>query len=189
MNDILRMLSGSDLRSDGLANEVVTLVEENPFLIKELLEGLIQADDVIRGRTADALEKITRDRPELVQTQFSLLVNTAAKDPISMVRWHTAMILTNLLSMETNVDEIERTLVRLLDDESAIVRSWSISGLCIFGRKFPQRRDQIISRITRLEQDPSIAVRHRTTQAVKFLINERLAISPGWVKSRRIRGI
>ena len=80
------MLSGGDLRSDGMANEVVRLVRENPFLVNELIEGMTAKDDVIRGRSADVLEKLTRDHPEYVQSELDLIIRLALNDPVPMVR-------------------------------------------------------------------------------------------------------
>ena len=63
MNEILQWLAGGDLRSDGMANEAAEVILENPELIEELFEGLSSADEVVRGRTADALEKVGRTKP------------------------------------------------------------------------------------------------------------------------------
>ena len=62
MNQLLEWLSGGDLRSDGIPSEVADLVLEQLHLIPDLLEGLEKSEDVIRGRTADALEKVARER-------------------------------------------------------------------------------------------------------------------------------
>jgi hypothetical protein len=65
MNQILSWLSGGDLRSDGMANEAAALVIENPQVIEDLFAGLRASDDIVRGRTADALEKVARVKPDL----------------------------------------------------------------------------------------------------------------------------
>ena len=50
MNALLQKSSGSDLRSDGRAEEVADEVARNPWLLEQLLEGLSEHDDVIRAR-------------------------------------------------------------------------------------------------------------------------------------------
>lgn len=82
MNELLRYLTGGDLRSDGNANEVAGLVLDNPDLIGDLLDGLDEPDAVVRARTADALEKVSRDKPEDVHKQLSQLVRPAKSDPV-----------------------------------------------------------------------------------------------------------
>lgn len=179
------MLSGGDLRSDGMANEVVRLVRENPFLVNELIEGMTAKDDVVRGRSADVLEKLTRDHPEYVQSELDLIIRLALNDPVPMVRWHAAMILTNLLTVVNNADEIYHGLIAILDDHSAIVKCWAISGLCFLGRKYPSKNKHILRRLSKLETDTSIAVRHRAATAMKVLLNNHLPMPGGWIKSKR----
>ena len=55
--ELLSILARADLRSDGRSNEVVEKVLANPSSLPELIEGLSAKDDIVRGRTADALEK------------------------------------------------------------------------------------------------------------------------------------
>lgn len=57
---LLTILVGGDLRSDGRSNEVVEKVLEDPSLLPVLIKGLCVEDDVVRGRTVDALEKVAR---------------------------------------------------------------------------------------------------------------------------------
>lgn len=185
MSNISKMLSGGDLRSDGMANEVVRLVRENPFLANELIEGMTAKDDVVRGRSADVLEKLTRDHPEYVQSELDLIIRLALNDPVPMVRWHAAMILTNLLTVVNNADEIYHGLIAILDDHSAIVKCWAISGLCFLGRKYPSKNKHILRRLSKLETDTSIAVRHRAATAMKVLLNNHLPMPGGWIKSKR----
>lgn len=52
MNQLLEWLSGGDLRSDGMANEAADFVLAHPELLGELLAGLDQPEDLIRGRPA-----------------------------------------------------------------------------------------------------------------------------------------
>jgi len=59
MKELLRKLSGGDLRSDGRANEVAEKVTQNSQSLSKLAEALSGPDDVIRARTAHALEKIS----------------------------------------------------------------------------------------------------------------------------------
>ena len=78
MNQVLAWLSGGDLRSDGMANEVAEFVLENPAMFADLYAGLSEVDDLMRGRTADALEKVARKRTDLVRDQVPEMVAIAA---------------------------------------------------------------------------------------------------------------
>jgi HEAT repeat protein len=189
MNELLQYLTGGDLRSDGNANEVASIILDNPNLISDLLDGLHEPNAVVRGRTADALEKVSRDKPEYLLQELSHFMQLAKDDPVPMVRWHAAMILTNLLALEQNVDKVGATLMVLLSDPNAFVKSWAITGLCLLGRKYPKKRKRIIAGLSNLQQDASIAVRHRVAKAISLLTSDQVTLPAGWVKSQRIKDV
>lgn len=64
--DLLDGLKGGTLRSDGTADQVADAVLIELVLFKDLLEGLKSEDDVVRGRTADAMEKVARKHHQFV---------------------------------------------------------------------------------------------------------------------------
>lgn len=186
MSQLLGWLSGGDLRSDGMANEVVKVVLENPGLFDELFAGLSEPDDVIRGRAADALEKVCRSRPDLFVGRLSELFQTVRREQVVMARFHIAMILGHLALYGDLVDDIAEVLLNLLEDESAFVRSWAIVGLCIVGRRSPSMAGGIVTRISSLERDASAAVRSRARKAVNLLIDENAPFPKGWIKSQHL---
>ena len=183
MNTLLQKLSGGDLRSDGRANEVAEEVNRNPQLLEQLLEGLSEPDDVIRARTAHALERISRTNQGLFRGLMPQLINPSVNDRIPMVRWHLAMIFGNTASTVVDNKPVVSALLRLLKDESAIVRCWAISSLCIIGRRDKRRRRRIIDAIGTLQRDKSVAIRTRTAEALKVLRNENVPLPAGWSKA------
>jgi hypothetical protein len=60
---ISEMLAGGDPRSLGKTQEVVELVLSDQTLLDELFACLFQADEIIRMRAGDALEKVCRQKP------------------------------------------------------------------------------------------------------------------------------
>ena len=60
--DIREVLRGGDLRSIGRVDEVVEFVGDDPGRFSELMTGLTDAHPVVRMRSADAVEKVTRHR-------------------------------------------------------------------------------------------------------------------------------
>jgi HEAT repeat protein len=186
MNIVLDMLSGGDLRSDGQANEVLHQVLAHPQLLELLLEGLESPDDVVRGRTADVLEKISRSYPEWLMPRSSQLLQQAADDGVAMVRWHLAMVLGTLAALGHRTIEILAVLLHLLGDRSAFVRSWAIATLAIIASVHPQLKGEIIPHIAALRSDRSIAVRTRVKKALAAL-EGRADMPPGWVKCAALR--
>ena len=137
MNQLLEWLKSGNLTSDGASNEVVRFVKADLNLLDDLVEGLKVDDGVVRGHTADALEKLARSNPERVNKYLPILLQSAEEDNVPMVRWHIAMILGYLSIFQDQVDEITNTLIDLLSDQSVFTKSWAIASLCIIGKKYP----------------------------------------------------
>lgn len=188
-NQILSWLSGGDLRSDGLASEAAQFVLGNPHVFEDLFAGLFDPDDVIRGRTADALEKIARDRPDLLINHLQEMIDLAENDPVPMVKMHLAMIFGHLAVYQESLERLISALYDLLADESVFTRSWAISSLCIIGRKYPGECQRIVNRLSQLQADRSIAIRSRVKKALIILTNPNAQFPKGWIKSELLQGI
>lgn len=186
MTQISQWLSGGDLRSDGVSGEVAKLVLANPPLIQELLPGLNDPDDVVRGRSADALEKVARSRPDLLIESLPKLTHLAEHDPLPFVKMHVAMALGHLAMYEEMLPKIYEALMGMLQDSSVFAKSWAIVSLCIIARLYPHYVQEILQRITSLQQDPSIAIRTKVRYALNLLTNPDFTFPKGWLKSTEI---
>ncbi|HEY47682.1 MAG TPA: hypothetical protein G4O14_12990 [Anaerolineae bacterium] len=189
MGQILEWLSGGDLRSDGMSNEAADFVLKSPEMFDELFEGLSASDDVVRGRTADALEKISRTKPELLVERLPKLLQVAEEDHVPMVKMHLAMIFGHLAIYEERHRDLISTLLYLLDNGSVFARSWAIVSLCILAKKYPEERKQILERIEPIQRDRSIAMRTKARKAVDLLANKNVPFPKGWIKSEHLQGL
>jgi HEAT repeat protein len=183
MNQLLLWLSEGDLRSDGLANEVAALVLADPEAFSDLFDGLSDADDVVRGHAADALEKVARSRPDLVVVRLPEIVQVAEREQVPMVLMHVAMILGHIAGYASHIEQISGALVLLLNRDSVFVRSWAITGLCIIGTLYPGLRSRAVDLIAPLQVDASAAIRTRVRKALEVLTQEGATFPKGWVKS------
>jgi hypothetical protein len=186
MNTILEWLEGGDQRSDGAASQAADAVLENKQLMPNLAEGLDHPDDLIRGRTMDAFEKIARSRPEWVLAYFPKILELLQKDTVMMVKMHAAMTLGHLAVFKETIPLAAPALLDELDDPSVFTKSWVIVSLCIIARKYPNWHAEILTRIHVLRNDPSVAIRSRVRNALEILMNERLPLPRGWIKSEKI---
>ena len=186
MNTILDWLSGGDLRSDGAADQAAEAVLQHPDLITDLIAGLDSTDAVIRGRTADALEKVSRTKPELVIGRLTALLSLLKEDPVPMVRMHAAMILGHFAGYPEFTDKIIPELLSALDDASVFAKSWAIVSLCIYARKYPHQRRKITQKIASLSTDPSVAIQTKVRYAMEILSDDEAPFPKGRVKSERI---
>ena len=186
MNQLLEWLKSGNLISDGLSNEVVRFVKADLNLLGDLVEGLTDDNDVVRGHTADALEKLARSDPERVKKYLPIFIQTAEEDSVPMVRWHIAMILGHLSVCQDQVDEITAALIDLLSDQSVFTQSWAIVSLCIVARLYPVKADQIVNAIALLKTSGSVAIRSKVRNALPVLTNEQAPFPKGWIKSEHL---
>ncbi len=188
-NQILTWLSGGDLRSDGMANEAARVVLDNPAIIDDLMAGLSESDDVIRARTADALEKVAREMPDLLKGYLQQLIDLAETEQVPAVKMHLAMIFGHLAVYEEMLEQLILVLYYLLEDESVFTRSWAIASLCIIGKKYPIENQRILNKLSQLQSDPSVAIRSRIAKAVVLLTNPEKEFPKGWIKSVHLQDI
>ena len=186
MNDVLRMLTGGDLRSDGAADQVAEIVLENPDLFDDLFDGIDVEQDLIRGRAAHSLEKVSRVRPEMFLPHIDQLLEIARCENLPMARWHYAMIFTNLAVFPDLIGRLLPLLFEMLEDESVFVKSWAISGLTVCARLYPEHTDKITKSIASHKDDKSIAIRSKVRNAMTCLLTPTQPLSKGWVKSERL---
>ena len=182
-----RWLAQGDLRSDGQANEVAELVSRRPELLPDLMDALTSGDDATRGHAADALEKFARSNPHDLAEYLPMLAKAATRDHVGMVRWHLAMILGHTAMLAETLDEAETALLQLLRDRNALVRSWSITSLCIVSRLHASRTPTIVEAVSRLLGDQSAAVVKRAGRALEVMTVPSLPFPKGWIKSKHIR--
>jgi len=189
MNQVLTWLSGGDLRSDGMANEVASFVLDHPNAFEDLYAGLYEAQDVVRGRTADALEKVSRRRPDLLVDHFPEMVILAGTEHVPLVKMHLAMIFGHLAVYPELIGQLLPPLKDLLDNDSVFTRSWAITSLCIIGRKYPQECQPIINLLVPLQGDRSIAIRSRVRNGLRLLTDPNTKFPRGWIKSEHLQGL
>jgi len=186
MNDVLRMLTGGDLRSDGAADQVAEIVLENPDLFDDLFDGIAVERDLVRGRASHSMEKVSRTEPEMFLPHVHHLLQAADGENLPMARWHYAMILTNLAVFPDQADRFLPVLLEMLDDKSVFVKSWAISGLTVYARLYPEHIDKITSSIASQKGDKSIAIRSKVRNAMECLLDPTQPLPKGWVKSARL---
>lgn len=169
MHPLLQALSGGDRRSVGEANRAVAAILENPALIEVLFQGLESTDPVLRMRCADAIEKVTRRRPELLSPFKPTILLQLSQIEQREVRWHVAPLLARL---SLTADE-ELTVVELLlaytHDRSSIVKTMSMQALADLARRNPRLLPKVAKQIEELTAIGTPAMRARGRRLLKSL--------------------
>ena len=132
MLPLLKKLQGGDRRSIGKVDAVVEDIRNEPKLFEVLVDGLFEADPLIRMRAADAVEKTTRDHPEYLQPFKLQLISLAGRTAQQEVKWHRAQILPRLVLEPAEKKEIEKYLFLYLNDKSKIVVTFALQALTDF---------------------------------------------------------
>lgn len=169
MHPLLRKLTGGDRRSIGRAGEVVSEVLKTPRLFGVLFDGMLSDDPLIRMRAADAAEKITLQRPDLLQPHCRVLIRKVAAIPQQEVRWHVALMLPRLkLSARERAAAVD-ILVGYLGDDSRIVRVCGMQGLAELAEREAPLLPPVKAQLENLAKTGSPAVRSRAAKLLNRL--------------------
>jgi len=161
VHQILEKLRGTDRRSIGRAAEVVADVLADPAIFEPLFGGMLEGDPVLRMRAADAVEKVSRVRPDLLAPFKSRLLTEVAAIGQQEVCWHVAQMIPRL---EMNGEERDRALTLLrsyLQHSSAIVKTMSLQALADLAGGDPSLASDVVEVVSDMVVCGSPAVRSR----------------------------
>ena len=174
LRGILKKLAGGDRRSIGRADEVVAEVLARPALFRALFQGLSCDDYVVQMRAADAIEKITRERPELLGPYRKRVLEIAASAEEKELRWHMALMLPRLrTTVRERAAAVDILHAYLKDASSSIVRTCAMQGLADFAREDQRLRKRVVPMIEELTEIGTPAMRARGRNLLKQM--KRLA--------------
>jgi hypothetical protein len=161
MHPLLKKLSGGDRRSIGRSNEVVAQVLAHPACFRHVFEGLAADDLVVRMRAADAIEKITAQRPELLRPYKRKLLAIACSSEQQEIRWHAALLIPRLkLTAKERAVALD-ILFDYLRDKSSIVKTFAMQAVWDLASTDARLKAQIIPLIEELTEVGTPAMRAR----------------------------
>lgn len=165
MKPIIKKLAGGDFRSIGKSNEVVEQVLANPKIFDDVFSGFFESDSIVRMRTADAVEKITKQRPELLQKYKKTILEQVANIQQQEVQWHVAQIIPRLNLTKSEVTKAQTILDRYLRvTNSNIVRVMSLQAMADLATQGKIGKENVIRGIeeyTEMVNTPSVRARAR----------------------------
>ena len=173
-NEIRSMLAGGDRRSIGRVAEIVELSRGRPQMVSILVECLFDEDTCVRMRAADALEKISRDQPILLQPHKIVLFNLLAEASQQEVRWHLAVIVPRLQLTASESHKTARVLQTYLKDRSSIVKTCAMQGLADLAERHSSLGQKVIDLLRPLTRAGTPAMRARGRRLLAKLERENL---------------
>jgi len=159
MSKILERLKGGDLRSIGKADEAVQDILKNPSLFKDVFEGMLNDDPLVRMRSADVIEKVSKKHPEYLQPFKHRLINEVSNIKQKEVRWHVAQMFSYIEINRKERDKIMKILLTYINqDKSKIVKTFSMQTLADFAERDASIRPKIIELIEEIMKTGSPAI-------------------------------
>jgi hypothetical protein len=168
---LAHMLRGGDRRSIGRSNQIAKLVLSDPQRFVELAENLWDDDPIVRMRAADAAEKVSATRPDLLKPHKRELLGLLAEAEQIELRWHLAIIVPRL---ELNASERHRavtTLMHYLGDRSSIVKTFALQGLADLARQDASLRETVKRTLGNSLRTGTAAMKARARKLLKELKN------------------
>jgi len=157
-------LTGGSPRSLGRTEEVVADVLADRGLLDELFECLFNADEIVRMRAADAIEKVCRQHPDWVLPFVDRLLDEGARIEQPSVQWHLAQMLGEVSLTGSQRAAAVAILRRNLEQATDwIVLNYTLAVFATFVRDDPSLREFFTGQLRRHQAGPLKSVRKRAT--------------------------
>ena len=169
MTKILSRLRGGDRRSIGNVDEVVAAVQKKPDLFKDLVGGLFDEDPVVRMRTADAMEKLSLENPQLLYPHKAELIGLARRTQQQELRWHAAQMIPRLKLTAKEEATVTEIFFDYLNDRSKIVVTFAMQALSDLALKKGAASDRVIRAVEKLTRTGSPAIQSRGKKLIEKL--------------------
>jgi len=167
--DILLRLAGGDRRSIGQSNQITTLVLKRSALFGELIRGLRAPDPGVRMRAADAAEKVSLERPDLLvpfKTELLHLLETATEQEL---RWHLAQMVPRLPLSRRDRLRALLAFQGYLQDRSSIVRTCAMQALADLASTDAGLLHQVLELLRKHTQNGTAAMKARGRKLLQQL--------------------
>ncbi len=163
------MLQGGDRRSIGRSDQVVARILQHPDSFPELIECLWSDDPVVRMRAADAAEKVSAQRPDLLKPFKAELLGLADETIQPELRWHLALMIPRLPLAHRERERAIGTLRSFLDDRSSIVKTFAIQALVELTENHPTLQPEMVDLLEQFCSAGTPAMKARSRKLLKTL--------------------
>jgi hypothetical protein len=137
--NILALLKGGDRRTIGRSNQVTAIVSKDSGQFPQLIAGLWSSDQLVRMRTADAAEKVTRKHPEFLLPYKKELLGLMTETEQQELRWHLPVMVPRLVLNPRELQAAISALQSYLKDRSSIVKTFALQGLADLAQADPAK--------------------------------------------------
>lgn len=166
-SSIADRLLGGDRRSLGAAEAVASDVLRHNDRFGELFDAMMHEDPVVRMRASEAVEKLTRARPDLLVPYRRRLIDQIGQIDQSEVRWHVAQMLPRIRLDVKDRSRAVALLETYLREESPYLVASAVSALGDFALEDAGLRRRIgpVIELLAKSEAPAIAARAKKVLA------------------------
>ena|SRR5271154_4919034 len=116
---------------------------------------------IVCMRAADALEKITAQRPDLLRSHKRAILEIAGTSSQQEIRWHMAPLMSRMnLGVKERVIAVD-ILFDYLRDKSSIVKTFAMQGLADLAKQDDLLKSRILPLLKELTNSGTPAMRAR----------------------------
>ena len=128
-----------------------------------------ESDPVVAMRAADAVEKISLQKPALLAPFAGELLGLMAEAEQPELRWHLALLAPRLPL--TSVERVRAAahLRRYLAGRSSIVRTFALQALADLSAHDPALRDEVVELLHNAARSGTAAMKARARKLLKQL--------------------
>lgn len=171
---IRQMLAPGRRLDAGRVWDVVELVQGSPAKIAPLIECLWDDDAAVSNRAADALERLTRDRPERAQRWKEPLLGLMAEAQEKKLRWNLALLVPRLKLTQSECRRVAGVLHSYLDDPSSIVKTAALHGLADLTRQDKSSLPEVLDFLRLVGRSGTPAMRARSRILLEAIERHRI---------------
>jgi HEAT repeat protein len=153
----------------GRSDQVAAMVSKNPGLFPDLIAGLWSQDPLVRMRAADAAEKVTRTKRQLLKPFKKELLGLMVEATEQELRWHLAAIIPRLALSTAQRQQAISALTRYLEDRSSIVRTFALQALADLAQDDPSLQPRVLDLLHEAVRTGTPAMKARSRKLLLHL--------------------
>lgn len=163
------LLSRGPRLSVARAREVAELVLAQPRKAPQLVQCLWNSNPGVANRAADALERASCHRPDLLAPRKDALLDLLAEAAQNKLRWNLALMVPRLKLTKAEIARAVAVLKTYLDDRSSIVKTAAMHGLAGLVLQDPALLPETLDLLRILSRSGTPAMRARGRILLKML--------------------
>lgn len=153
----------------GYACEVAALLVQDARKAAQVVECLWDEEAGVANRAADALERASSRRPEILIRWKDAVLDRMLDGGENKLRWNLALMISRMRLKETDAARAAAVLRSWLDDKSSIVKTSAMHGLAGLAQNDASMVPEVLDMLRVLSRSGTPAMRARGRILLKHM--------------------